>query len=103
MNKKNVSIYIPAFNAEKTIRDSITSIKNQSYQFDEIIVINDNSNDWQATPLIYAIYGNGDLEMVRMLISVGADKEKVDRDSKTALDRAKRRRKMDIVNYLENM
>ena len=46
MNKKNVSIYIPAFNAEKTIRDSITSIKNQSYQFDEIIVINDNSNDF---------------------------------------------------------
>ena len=46
MNKKSVSIYIPAFNAEKTIRNSLTSIKNQSYQFDEVIVINDNSNDF---------------------------------------------------------
>ena len=45
MNKKSVSIYIPAFNAEKTIRNSLISIKNQTYQFDEIIVINDNSND----------------------------------------------------------
>ncbi len=46
MNKTSVSIYIPAFNAEKTIRNSLTSIQNQSYQFDEIIVINDNSNDF---------------------------------------------------------
>ena len=45
MNKKSVSIYIPAFNAEKTIRKTLNSIKNQSYQFEEVIVINDNSND----------------------------------------------------------
>jgi len=45
VNKKSVSIYIPAFNAEKTIRKTLNSIKNQSYQFEEITVINDNSND----------------------------------------------------------
>tara|TARA_Y100000590_G_C15643124_1_gene985792 strand:+ start:530 stop:1378 length:849 start_codon:yes stop_codon:yes gene_type:complete len=40
-----VSIYIPAFNAEKTIEQSIASILNQSIKVDEIIVINDNSSD----------------------------------------------------------
>jgi len=40
-----VSIYIPAFNAEKTIKKTIISVKNQSYKFDEIIIIDDNSND----------------------------------------------------------
>ncbi len=44
MNNK-VSIYIPAFNAEKTIEQSIASILNQSIKVDEIIVINDNSSD----------------------------------------------------------
>ena len=40
-----VSIYIPAYNAESTIREVIDSILNQSYKFDEIIVVNDSSND----------------------------------------------------------
>ena len=40
-----VSIYIPAFNAEKTIEYSIKSIQNQSLPFDEIIVIDSFSND----------------------------------------------------------
>ncbi len=44
MNYK-VTIYIPAFNAEKTIEDSIKSIQNQSLAFDEIIVVDDNSSD----------------------------------------------------------
>lgn len=42
---KKVSIYIPAYNAEKTIKQTINSVKNQTYQFDEIIVIDDNSSD----------------------------------------------------------
>ena len=40
-----VSIYIPAYNSESTIREVIDSILNQSYKFDEIIVVNDSSND----------------------------------------------------------
>ena len=46
MNTKSVSIYIPAYNAEKTIRNSLESIKNQTIPFDEIIVIDDNSTDF---------------------------------------------------------
>ena len=45
MNKEKVSIYIPAFNAEKTIKKSIQSIKQQTYKFNEIIIIDDNSTD----------------------------------------------------------
>ena len=40
-----VSIYIPAYNAEKTIEQSIISIKNQTHIVNEIIVIDDNSSD----------------------------------------------------------
>ena len=46
VNTKSVSIYIPAYNAEKTIRNSLESIKNQTIPFDEIIVIDDNSTDF---------------------------------------------------------
>ena len=45
MNKEKVSIYIPAYNAENTIRESIESIFKQTLKFDEIIVIDDNSTD----------------------------------------------------------
>ena len=65
--------------------------------------INDNSNVVQETPLIAAIRGIGDLEMVKMLIGAGADKEKVDGDNETALDKAKRSGNMDIVNYLKKL
>lgn len=40
-----ISFYIPAFNAEKTIKDAINSILNQSIKVDELIIINDNSTD----------------------------------------------------------
>ena len=43
--KKNISFYVPAYNAEKTIKDSITSIQNQSILPDEIILIDDCSTD----------------------------------------------------------
>ena len=40
-----VSFYIPAFNAEKTISKALDSIFNQSIDIDEILVIDDFSND----------------------------------------------------------
>ena len=43
--KKNISFYIPAYNAEKTIKKSIISIQNQSITPDEIILIDDCSKD----------------------------------------------------------
>ncbi|MEL0099871.1 MAG: glycosyltransferase [Opitutae bacterium] len=42
---KNISLYIPAYNAEKTIENSINSILNQTLRPKEIIVINDCSTD----------------------------------------------------------
>ena len=39
------SIFIPVYNAEKTITEVLDSIKAQSIPFDEIIVINDCSTD----------------------------------------------------------
>ena len=39
------SIYIPAYNAEKTIQEVLKSVFNQSLPFDEVIVVNDYSKD----------------------------------------------------------
>ncbi|MBE9144578.1 glycosyltransferase [Planktothrix mougeotii] len=40
-----ISVVIPAYNAEKTIKQTIDSILNQTFQDFEIIVINDGSTD----------------------------------------------------------
>ena len=40
-----VSIIMPAYNAEKHIHDSILSVQNQTFKSWELIVIDDNSND----------------------------------------------------------
>lgn len=42
---QKVSIYIPVYNGEKTIKEVIDSVKSQSFSFDEVIVINDCSTD----------------------------------------------------------
>ena len=48
MNNKNldlISIIIPCFNSGKTIKRTISSIDNQTWDNKEIIVVNDGSND----------------------------------------------------------
>ncbi len=42
---KKISVVIPAYNAERTIERCISSIKNQTYNNLEIIVVNDGSTD----------------------------------------------------------
>lgn len=42
---KKVSIVVPAYNAEKTLRYCIESIQGQSYKDIEIIIVNDGSTD----------------------------------------------------------
>lgn len=52
MNLKNpkVTVYVPAYNHEKYVEQSILSIINQTYQDFELIVIDDGSKD--STPAI---------------------------------------------------
>ncbi len=42
---ERVSFYIPAYNAQKTIKYAIDSLLAQTYKIDEIILIDDNSSD----------------------------------------------------------
>lgn len=51
-----VSIIIPAYNAEKYLRETIDSALAQTYENTEIIVVDDGSTD--RTPDILAEYGN---------------------------------------------
>ncbi|NLI92240.1 MAG: glycosyltransferase [Peptococcaceae bacterium] len=48
-NEELVSFIIPAYNAEKFIRESIESCCSQSYRNVEVIVVNDGSNDKTAS------------------------------------------------------
>lgn len=49
--KPQVSIIIPVFNAEKYLRDCITSILNQKYENIEVIAVDDGSIDLSASIL----------------------------------------------------
>ena len=54
--KENISVYIPAYNAEKTIIFSLNALLKQTFQPSEIIIINDCSTD--KTKEILNNYGN---------------------------------------------
>ncbi|MBC1220287.1 glycosyltransferase [Nostoc sp. UCD121] len=45
LNKTLISVIIPAYNSEKTIKETIESVLNQSFRHLELIVINDGSQD----------------------------------------------------------
>lgn len=68
-----ISVIIPAYNAESTILETIASVREQTYQDLEIIVINDGSNDRTLDKLstiadtrlkVYS-YANGGLSIAR--------------------------------------
>ncbi len=55
--RPRVSIYIPAYNAELFIQDSIDSVLNQTYTDFEIVVVNDGSTD-STLLILEENYGN---------------------------------------------
>ncbi|MBJ2118818.1 MULTISPECIES: glycosyltransferase family 2 protein [Proteus] len=59
--KKNISVIIPYYNDSNSITRCLTSIKNQTIQAKEIIIIDDNSND---TNKLKSIINNFPLENI---------------------------------------
>ena len=58
MNNKNselISIIVPCFNSGKTIQRTIESLKNQTWNQKEIIVVNDGSNDQYTLDILNSI------------------------------------------------
>ena len=49
MEEEKISIIMPAYNAEKTIRQCIHSVLEQTYKNYELIIVNDGSNDNTST------------------------------------------------------
>ena len=45
MKNKNISIYVPVYNGEKTIERCINSVLEQSIKPSNILILNDCSND----------------------------------------------------------
>lgn len=45
MDTKKISIIIPVYNVEEFLRESLDSVKNQTYTNLEIICVNDGSPD----------------------------------------------------------
>lgn len=53
-----VSIIIPVYNGSNYVKEAIDSALQQTYDNSEVIVINDGSNDGEATAKICRLYGN---------------------------------------------
>ncbi len=64
---EKVTFYVPVYNAEKTIDLCIRSIIDQSYPVDEIIIIDDNSND--KTSELISKYSN--TKIIKNKINLG--------------------------------
>ena len=80
-----LSVIVPAYNAEKTIRQSLDSILAQTRHVDELIVINDGSTD--GTEKILQEYRDaiaaGDAETLKKLLKDGRErKEAIDTEWK---------------------
>ena len=71
MNEK-ISIYIPTYNSDKTIEDSINSTIKQSIKFDQIIIVDDGSTD--NTKNILSKFDN--IEIITNSTNIGVGKSR---------------------------
>lgn len=65
MKEELISVVIPAFNAEKYIKDTLESVINQTYKNIEVIVVNDCSKD--DTEKILEEYSSKDVRIRKYL------------------------------------
>lgn len=67
------SVIIPSFNSSKTLRRSLTSVANQSYKPSEVIIVDDNSSDYQnSIRVIDDFKSNLNIKIFRNEINRGA-------------------------------
>ena len=57
INSKLISVVVPCFNSGKTIKRTIKSLKKQTWNQKEIIVVNDGSNDKETLDIINSLEG----------------------------------------------
>ena len=60
MNKQNaklISIIVPCFNSGKTIKRTIESLKSQTWEEKEIIIVNDGSDDQETLDILNLFEG----------------------------------------------
>ena len=57
INSKLISVVVPCFNSGKTIKRTIKSLKKQTWNQKEIIVVNDGSNDKDTLDIINSLEG----------------------------------------------
>ena len=57
INSKLISVVVPCFNSGKTIKRTIKSLKKQTWNSKEIIVVNDGSNDKDTLDIINSLEG----------------------------------------------
>ena len=66
---KIVSVIIPAYNAEMTVKRCVESIQNQTYKSLEIIVINDGSTDKTAECVSELAVGDKRIKLIKLIIT----------------------------------
>ena len=67
----NVSILIPAYNEEKTIRKTVLSCLSQTRAADEIVVVDDGSSDRTADLVEMLTHAHPELRLVRLPENTG--------------------------------
>lgn len=63
MSEVKISIIMPVYNAEKYLRDTLESVKNQSFKDFELVVVNDGSSD-SSVQIISEYYDDINIRLI---------------------------------------